>query len=79
MSRRLRDRLDALEQAEEARESPGVVVIPWRLWPETEEEIEAMHRDHPSGRFFLPSPMTPEQWEAQVPMKQAHCPTKRSA
>lgn len=71
MSRTLKTRLNRLEARNASHTSSGVVVIPWREWPETEEAWEALRRAHPGPRLFVPSQMTFEEWEANVPAMQA--------
>jgi len=71
MSRALRTRLERLEQRHTPLALSRVVVVPWRTWPTTDEGTEAMHQAHPHGRFFIPTPMTAEEWEAIVPAAQA--------
>lgn len=74
MSRALSFRLAKLE----ARHAPPaltrpVVVIPWRDWPNDDDAAgwEALRRAHPGPRLFVPSRLTPEEWEATVPTEQA--------
>jgi hypothetical protein len=71
MSRALQARLAKLERSHAPRPLSRVVVIPWREWPKTEEGTQAMHQAHPHGCLFIPSTMTPEEWEAVVPHQQA--------
>jgi hypothetical protein len=61
----------ALERGRVAQDSPGVVVIPWRDWPETEEQWEAVELAHPGSRLFIPSTMSVDEWDENVPTAQA--------
>ncbi len=71
MSRALVRRLVRLETRNAPQYASRVVVIPWREWPETPEAWEAARRAHPGPRLFIPSQMTFEEWEANVPTMQA--------
>lgn len=73
MSRALSHRLRKLEARRSPAAAQGVVMIPWREWPLDDDTLgwEAIYRAHPGPRLFIPSQMTPDEWEAVVPTMQA--------